>query len=62
MSEDQAHELTIVPRPKMDAERLVVAKCSCGYRSAPGGQHDVMRAFQAHVRGKADYEERRGKR
>ena len=59
-SQNQTHEPTIVPAPKMDAPSLVAVQCSCGYRSAPDIEHTVRKSWQQHVNAKTEaaYDER----
>jgi hypothetical protein len=48
------HELTIVPRPKMDSDGLVAARCSCGeYESRPGTEATVTKDWRQHAAAKA---------
>ena len=44
------HHITIVPSPKMDAQELFAAVCSCGlYRSAPTSKYAATKRGMAHV-------------
>jgi hypothetical protein len=57
------HELTIIPRPKMDAPNLVAARCSCGaYESAPGNESNVRRSWEHHRDAKLTAETSRTRR
>lgn len=52
-AEPVAHELEIVPRPKMDADGLVAARCSCGeYESSAGTEATVTKDWRQHAAAK----------